>query len=444
MERLWRRRTRRAAIPLVPKQVAAYAPRAYKYDIPDAVCPGLNLRISPNGSKAWRYFYRDAAGTLRRMTLGHWPAMTLKDAREEGFEQRRALECDGVEPLEAKRASREDAQTNAQSTVLVLWEHYAEIEGRRLRSWNERQRQFEHDIQTPLGDRPVSSLTRGELRAWLDAKSRTAPVRANANYRTMRRFLQFCVERDLLNANPLAGVKKPTQESSRDRVLSAAELGATWRLLTRDPSDRDEPLDVLPQTIDALRVLMATGQRLGAVARMPRSDLTLEPAAAGSWRIPSEDAKNAEPHVVPLNDLALAVVERLAEKRLDARFVFALPPAVKPKVALELRRRTLNPFWRVAAAAGVLRKALGFDFRLHDWRRSCATHLAQHGERPEVIAAVPGHRSVLRGNVTTRHYALYTYDKEKRAALEKWGTLLRRYAAATPSPTAPPGAGVTP
>jgi site-specific recombinase XerC len=49
-----------------------------------------------------------------------------------------------------------------------------------------------------------------------------------------RRFLQFCVERDLLNANPLAGVKKPTQESPRDRVLSAAELGATWRLLTQD------------------------------------------------------------------------------------------------------------------------------------------------------------------------------------------------------------------
>jgi hypothetical protein len=182
---------RRAAIPLVPKQVAAYAPRAYKYDISDAVCPGLNLRVSPNGSKAWRYFYRDAAGTLRRMTLGHWPAMTLKDAREEGFEKRRALECDGVEPLEAKRTGRADAQASAESTVAVLWEHYAEVEGRRLKSWHERQRQFDHDIRNPFADRPINSLTRGELRAWLDAKARTAPVRANANYRTMRRFLQF-------------------------------------------------------------------------------------------------------------------------------------------------------------------------------------------------------------------------------------------------------------
>ena len=111
---------RRAAIALVPRQVAAFAPRDYKYDIPDAICPGLNLRVSPNGSKAWRFFYRDAAGTLRRMTLGHWPAMTLKDAREAGFENRRALESDGVEPLEAKRASRAVAQANADSTVAVL------------------------------------------------------------------------------------------------------------------------------------------------------------------------------------------------------------------------------------------------------------------------------------------------------------------------------------
>ena len=161
-------------------------------------------------------------------------------------------------------------------------------------------------------------MTRGELRAWLDAKARVAPVRANANHSTMRRFLQFCVERDLLSANPLAGVKKPTPSTTRDRVLSPAELGAAWRLLTEDPSQRDEQLDILPQTIDALSVLIATGQRLGAVARMSWCDLTLEPEAAASWRIPSEDAKNAEPHVVPLNRLALAVIRRLSVQRMDA------------------------------------------------------------------------------------------------------------------------------
>jgi hypothetical protein len=42
----------------------------------------------------------------------------------------------------------------------------------------------------------------------------------------------------------------------------------------------------------------------------------------------------------------------------------------------------------------------------------------------------------LRGNVTTRHYALYTYDKEKRAALEKWASLLETHAAAVLRTTA--------
>jgi hypothetical protein len=110
---------RRAAIPLVPKQVDAFAPRSQKYDVPDAVCPGIHLRVSPSGSKCWRFFYRDAAGRLRRMTIGHWPVMSLKDAREDAFEKRRALECDGVEPIEAKLAARAQAQAHAESTVAV-------------------------------------------------------------------------------------------------------------------------------------------------------------------------------------------------------------------------------------------------------------------------------------------------------------------------------------
>lgn len=314
-----------------------------------------------------------------------------------------------------------------------MWKHYAEVEGEQLKSWYERQRQYERDIRPTFGKRPIASLTRAELRTWLEAKARGTPVRANANYRTMRRFLEFCVERELITVNPLAGVKEPAAEAPRDRVLTAAELGATWRLLTADPATREAPLDLLPATIDALRVLLATGQRVGAVSRMSWADLTLAPDASASWRISSEDMKSADPHVVPLNRLALEVVQRLSAQRHDPRYVFALPPPAVSTVPPEQRQRTVNPFWRVESAAPVLREALGFDFRLHDWRRSFATHVAQHGERPEVIAAVLGHKSVLRGNVTTRHYALYTYDKEKRVALEKWAGLLEAYAAAVPS-----------
>ena len=43
--------------------------------------PGLALRVSYGGARAWIYLYR-LRGKLKRMTLGRYPAMSLADARQ--------------------------------------------------------------------------------------------------------------------------------------------------------------------------------------------------------------------------------------------------------------------------------------------------------------------------------------------------------------------------
>ena len=50
----------------------------------DSSHPGLALRVSQTGVKAWTYFYRLENGHVhqRRMTLGIFPAMSVKDAHE--------------------------------------------------------------------------------------------------------------------------------------------------------------------------------------------------------------------------------------------------------------------------------------------------------------------------------------------------------------------------
>ena len=60
------------------------------------------------------------------------------------------------------------------------------------------------------------------------------------------------------------------------------------------------------------------------------------------------------------------------------------------------------------------------DFRVHDLRRTCATGMARLGVPRSHISLVLDHVSVTQGTITGAVYDKYSYDAEKRAALDKW------------------------
>jgi integrase len=78
------------------------------------------------------------------------------------------------------------------------------------------------------------------------------------------------------------------------------------------------------------------------------------------------------------------------------------------------------------------RNAIGVpDWRVHDLRRTAATMMGEMGVKPHVISHVLNHISVTRGKVTGKHYNQFTYDPEKREALNAWGARLERIVAGT-------------
>ncbi len=64
------------------------------------------------------------------------------------------------------------------------------------------------------------------------------------------------------------------------------------------------------------------------------------------------------------------------------------------------------------------------DFRVHDLRRTAATRMAERGISPHTISLVLNHASARKGSVTSKVYVQYSYEKEKREALEAWGEQL--------------------
>jgi integrase len=384
----------------------ALKPQATRYEISDTQTPGLVIRVTPSGHKSWALLYRHH-GRLRRLTLGRYPDRGLAEARKEAIRERGRI-LGGADPA----ADKQDERTTNGDTVDALFKLFTQQYERR-KSWPELRRIYEHDVLPAWRHRRVQDITRREIRDLVEKKAQTAPIMANRLLARISRLFSFAIERDWIAANPAFRMCRPSQEISRDRVLSRAELHALWTVLHQtDAQDADgRPVPRLSQTLnDAFLMLLLTAQRGGEVWHMRWADVDL---TGGWWTIPATSTKNADPHRVPLTSRALAILKRRYKQR-DDRYVFS-------------NHRHTCIADRAKKAAAILcqtqKGGLPFHFRAHDLRRTAASYMGEAGVDRFHIAQVLNHRSVTH-NTVTAIYDRYRYDKEKRAALETWAAVL--------------------
>src|SRR5688572_33318827 len=82
----------------------ALNPQATRYEVFDALTPGLAIRVTPSGHKSWVLLYRHH-GRLRRLTLGRYPDRGLAGARKEALNARGRV-LDGADPAAEKHDER--------------------------------------------------------------------------------------------------------------------------------------------------------------------------------------------------------------------------------------------------------------------------------------------------------------------------------------------------
>jgi integrase len=207
--------------------------------------------------------------------------------------------------------------------------------------------------------------------------------------------LNWAVARDMLTASPCAGVKPPTPERARDRVLSDDELRLVWQTAGKIGG----PFGSLVQ------LLAVTGQRRNEVAEMQWSELDFE---ARLWTLPRERMKTGQPHQVPLSHAAIAILKstpRIGEGRFVLTTTGKTPSNghSKGKRRLDALLPPDMPAWR-----------------LHDLRRTTASGMARLGIDLPVIEKVLGHRSGSFAGIVGV-YQRHDFADEMRRALETWG-----------------------
>ena len=274
---------------------------------------GLYLEISPKGGKWWRFKYR-FNGKEKRLSLGVYPEIGLKDARESCRAARKLLgnEVDPSENRKATKAAKTQLLANNFEIVTREWLAKYSI------NWSQNHRdrtirRFERDIFPWIGERPIANITPPEL---LDVIRR---IENRGALETAHRALSNCgqvfryaiatgrAERDL--SNDLKGALPPAKGKHFAAVTEPKQVATLLRMI-------DGYQGSLIVSC-AMRLAPLVFVRPGELRTAEWADIDFEKK---EWRYTV--TKTGTLHIVPLSSQALTILQELRPLTGSGRFVF--------------------------------------------------------------------------------------------------------------------------
>lgn len=366
---------------------------------------GLYLEVSPNGGKWWRFKYR-FAGKEKRLSLGVYPEVTLKEARDRRDQSRKLL-ADGIDPSEnrkAKKSAIERQMMNGFELIARQWFEKAH-KGRAESTVYKNLTFLEKDVFPWIGGRAIDEITAPDLLAVIRRiESRGALDIARRTHNLCGRVFRYAVGHGLCPRDPSRDIEL------RD-ILPAAN--------TRHHASITEPKEVgaLLRAIDgyegsyivrcALQLAPLVFTRPGELRQAEWSEIDLE---KGEWRIPASKMKMGEQHIVPLSSQAIAVFRDIFP--LTGRGQFVLPG--ERSHARAISDNTLN---------AALRR-MGFSkeqMTAHGFRSLASTNLHELGYAHAVIERQLAHGE---RNKVSAAYNFAEYLPERRRMMQQWGDYL--------------------
>ena len=278
-----------------------------------AVGPTLYLRIAPGGTKSW--VQRLAIdGRRHDIGLGGWPLVTLAEAREQAFDNRRLVR-QGGNPLGEKRRPKIPTFKQASDRALEAnrggWRNAKTAD-----NWIATMAKYVHPV---FGDRRVDQIGREDVLRVLTPIWSTKPEIGRKVRQRIRATLAWAQAHGHVENNPAgeainAALPATTALKVHFRALPYPEVAAAL--------DTIEASRASVSARACLRFVVLTACRSGEARLATWAEIDLQ---AREWRIPGARMKTGAEHRVPLADSVLAVLESVRPLRDRHDLLFPSP-----------------------------------------------------------------------------------------------------------------------
>ncbi|MGA7196948.1 tyrosine-type recombinase/integrase [Roseiarcus sp.] len=361
---------------------------------------GLQLWLQPSGAKLWNMAYR-FDGKQRKLALGPYPRISLKDARTRRDEAKMLL-AEGLDPSRQKRLAKLTAiAQNANTFATIADELLAQKrrEGKAPATINKLEWLF--GLAKPaLGALPITAVQAPEVLQVLRG------VEARDRLETARRLrsiigsvFRFAIATGRASNDPtgaLRGALVAPTVRHRAAIVEPTALGELLRAIDGHSG--------MPEVRGGLQLLALTFVRPGELRGAQWVEVDLDKAV---WTIPGERMKMRRPHRIPLARQTIAAFKNLRAITGEAELIL---PGARGR-GRPLSENTLN---------AALRR-LGYtkdEMTSHGFRAAASSILNESGLwNPDAIEAQLAH---VEGNAIRRAYARAEFWDERVKMMQWW------------------------
>jgi integrase len=280
---------------------------------------GLSLAVSPQGGKSWhfRYYWQ---GRQKRMSLGTYPEVSLREARK-ARDEARALLARGANPHTHRKQQRQAARLAGEHTFEAVFHQWHERHALEIKTGARSThaailRIFGKDVLPLLGKRSILDLRRPDLLEVIERIERRQAFSISESVRGhLNQIYRFALVKvpglEYNYASDLDVVSTPRPPARHQPFLRMNELP---ELLKDVREYRGEE-----QTRLGLRLLLLTCVRTCELRLAEPDQFDLE---RGLWIIPPGNVKQLSrkmrktnnevpPYIVPLSAQAMEIVRKL-------------------------------------------------------------------------------------------------------------------------------------
>jgi integrase len=387
---------------LTDTALKALKPKDKAYTLADD--RGLYVEVFPTGGIVWRYRYR-LDGKQEKLTLGKYPALTLRNARVKRDEAASAAAL-GQSPAQQKQLAKVAAADS--TTVAEFGERFfREVVAKDRQDLSIPRRYFDKSIIPAIGAKPVREVTTEDVRAIIWRKKDEGFDAAAGELRgVLKRLFDYALTCGLAPVNPVLALpmRHVHKAKSRERALAPDEIGTFLRAAFESNIRRQFKL--------ALHLILLTMVRKSELLLARWSHVDFDQA---EWHIPAEHSKTGKPHIVFLSRQAVELFREL--QALAGTSELVMPG--RGSLTKPFAHNAINTALKIA----LLGQAIP-AFTIHDLRRTASTLLHENGWPSDVVEKALNHTiGGVRGVYNRAEYA-----PQRREMLQFWSDYIESLA----------------
>ena len=365
---------------------------------------GLRLRVYESRklksiSKHW-VWRGTVNGTRRDVGLGAFPYVSLLDARQQAYENRKIARAGG-DPVALKRKPDVPTFAEAVETVIAIHREGWKDAGKSEKQWRASLRDY---AMKRLGRKRVDQIATSDVMAVLIPHWHTKTETMRRVRQRIGAVMKWAVAQGYRDDNPAgdaisAALPKTGAMRKHQRALAFADVGAAL--------DKVKASGAFESTILALEFLVLTACRSSEVRLATWDEVDLE---SGTWTVPASRMKAKRVHRVPLPARALEILHEARELSNRSDLVF---PSAHGRALSD------NTISKLLRDLGIEAVPHGFRSSFRDWAAECS-------DAPrEVCELALAHVNSDRVEAAYRRTDLF---ERRRVLMEQWSGFVERSA----------------